>query len=192
MEVGSNPDLIAITLLTNGEHFFLSWDLTKNREVASLEISSQAQTLFDSDGEIYVIDGDKLHKTKEKVCLLCFYVAQNQQDQSQSGPKAPRHWLARHELDEFDHYPARKKLYRTRVCPALTQQLVNSRWWRSARPQHFLWNDDSLLPDAMKHRGTAHLKRVARGFVDLDTVFVHQVFVLEGIPVNPRQSEIQG
>ena len=50
----------------------MTWDLFKNEEISSLEISDRALTMFDSQGEIYLIEDGKIYLTEKKVCLTCF------------------------------------------------------------------------------------------------------------------------
>ena len=50
----------------------MTWDIDKNEEISSLEVSDRALTLFDSKGEIYLIEDDRVYLTDKKVNLTCF------------------------------------------------------------------------------------------------------------------------
>ena len=75
VETGSSENKIAISLknkVENSEVFFLTWDIDKNEEIQSFEVSDKAKTMFDAKGDIYLIEDGKVYLTDQNVCLTCF------------------------------------------------------------------------------------------------------------------------
>lgn len=52
----------------------MTWNIDQNQEISYLEVSDQSFTIFDKNGEIYLIEEDRVHITREKVCLTCFNI----------------------------------------------------------------------------------------------------------------------
>ena len=73
MYAGCNPYKVGLKIHYNkGGKSLISYDLREEKEINSIEICDHSIVFFDSEGDIYAVEGETFNMVEKQTRLTCF------------------------------------------------------------------------------------------------------------------------